>query len=439
MEAELLRGMISDRDLRMEKIQRKSQEQAQRNIELCQQLETVAAEVQQQSQHISIEKNQLVSQYQSVVNKLEQMQRDFKQQGASLKTYSKDASILGKANGSSGDASYVMRMQAQLCKAMHSLGITDHQMELATKHTDLIVKYQKETLVQCREERTSTELNLMNQLIEKDNERRSIEESYQAKLDVIAKEREALERQMEESGHDLEDDDDEGNTADEDDEEDVEEKEMKQELMQLLTERRSEIERLEIAIEEQEDLIAELEEQVADMVNSPGIVQRKKPDELIPNTQRSTTPTMTNDNTTNNNEHEEKQEKEEEEQEEVEEENEQVEEEENEQVEEEENEQREEDDDDAVTQSDEVSQTQQSTPPVVTAGEEDETPTTLSAQQDEPDVVPEVTDNEIMYDDNDMNDNKTSVDTIDDSIEKTEVDDEEEDHDSVDATPQDNQ
>ena len=299
MEAELLRGMIADRDLRMEKIQRKSQEQVQRNIELCQQLENVTAEVHQQSQQILSEKNQLVSQYRFVINKLEQMQRDFKQQGASLKTYSKDSSILGKvgANGGSGDASYVMRMQAQLCKAMHSLGITDHQMELATKHTELIVKYQKETLIQCREERTSTELNLMNQLIEKDNERRTIEESYQVKLDVIAKERDALERQMEESGHDLEDDD-EDNNADED-EEDAEEKEMKQDMMQLLTERRAEIERLETLTEEQEDMIAELEEQVADMINSPNVPQQRKSQEL--NIALSTEPSK-NNNTANNNE-----------------------------------------------------------------------------------------------------------------------------------------
>jgi hypothetical protein len=71
MEAELLRGMIADRDLRMEKIQRKSQEQAQRNIELCQRLEHVTEEVQQQSQKIALEKNQLVSQYQPVIHKLE--------------------------------------------------------------------------------------------------------------------------------------------------------------------------------------------------------------------------------------------------------------------------------------------------------------------------------------------------------------------------------
>jgi hypothetical protein len=280
MEAELLRGMIADRDVRMEKIKRKCEEQATRNIQLCQQLEDISEQASKQSSLIVSEKNILMQQYKLVIDKLEQMQRDFKQQGASLKTYSKDTSAASKAGN--GDASYVMRMQAQLCKAMHSLGITDHQMELAMKHTELIVKYQKETLIKCREERTTTELELMNQLIGKDNERRSIEESFSTKLDAIAKERDALERQMEESGHDLNDDDDDDNEKaknkdedGEDEEDDDEEKEVKEELMQLLSERRAEIERLEVLQEEQEEIIAELEEQVADGVGSGTITQRK--------------------------------------------------------------------------------------------------------------------------------------------------------------------
>ena len=264
-----MRGMIADRDVRMEKIKRKTEELAERNIQLCRQLEEVSTQVAQQTATISSERTALMTQYKTVVDKLDQLQRDFKQQGASLQTYSKDSFVTKIGN----DASYVMRMQAQLCKAMHSLGITDHQMELAQKHSDLITKYQKEKLVQCREEHTATELGLMNQLIVKDNERREIEDALLAKLEAIAKERDALERQMEESGHDLEDDED-GN-AEEDEEVDEEEKAEKEELMQLLSERRAEIDRLEQLQEEQEDLIAELEEQLAEGAGSGTITQRK--------------------------------------------------------------------------------------------------------------------------------------------------------------------
>jgi hypothetical protein len=226
-----------------------------RAVDLSEQLEKVGSDVTEQSTAFAAEKSELTSAKSSVIERLEQTQKDFKQQGVSLQTYSRDTVQDGN------DASYVMRMQAQLCKAMHSLGITDHQMELTEKHADSDIKFHREKLATCTEERTATELELMNQLILKDNERREIEAVYTAQLDKIAKEREALERQIEENGGD-EDDEDENNDEEEE-EEDPEEKEAKEELMKLLTERRAEIERLEQLQEDQEDLIAELEDQVS--------------------------------------------------------------------------------------------------------------------------------------------------------------------------------
>lgn len=257
MEAELLRGMISDRDQRIERIQQKTEEQRLRAVELSEQLERVGNEVAQQTDACNNEKKEIMRKKCAIVEKLEQTQRDFRQQGVSLQTYSKDKVRDG------ADASYVMRMQAQLCKAMHSLGITDHQMELAETHADSDIKHLKETQAACTEERTATELELMNQLILKDNERREIESVFTAQLDKIAKEHEALERQIEENGGDEDEDDTEA--EDEEDEEDAEEKEAKEEMMKLLTERRVEIETLEQHQEEQEELIAELEDQVRDM------------------------------------------------------------------------------------------------------------------------------------------------------------------------------
>ena len=37
----------------------------------------------------------------------------------------------------SADSSYVIRMQAQLCKAMHSMGILEHQLEILNQHEAL--------------------------------------------------------------------------------------------------------------------------------------------------------------------------------------------------------------------------------------------------------------------------------------------------------------
>jgi hypothetical protein len=270
MEAELLRNMITDRDKRIEKIKQKSEDLRLRAVVLSEQLERVGAYVTQQTKSFSEESAELLRIKGEVVERLERTQKDFKQQGVSLQTYSRDTVRDGS------DASYVMRMQAQLCKAMHSLGITDHQMDLAEKHADTDIKFHREILAKCMDERTATELELMNQLIVKDNERRDIEAVYTSQLDKIAKEREAIERQIEENGGDEEDDDE---NEDDDEEEDEEEKEIKEELMRLLTERRAEIERLEQLQEDQEELIAELEDQVGDGGPSTGPVASSRADD----------------------------------------------------------------------------------------------------------------------------------------------------------------
>jgi hypothetical protein len=271
MEAELLRNMITDRDKRIEKIKQKSEDLRLRAVVLSEQLEHVGADVTQQTKTFSEESAELLRIKGEVVERLERTQKDFKQQGVSLQTYSRDTVQDGS------DASYVMRMQAQLCKAMHSLGITDHQMDLAEKHAEADIKFHREILAKCMDERTATELELMNQLIVKDNERRDIEAVYTTQLDKIAKEREALERQIEENGGDEEDDDE--NDDGDDEEEDEEEKEIKEELMRLLTERRAEIERLEQLQEDQEELIAELEDQVGDDGPSTGPVSSSRADD----------------------------------------------------------------------------------------------------------------------------------------------------------------
>jgi hypothetical protein len=260
MEAELLRDMIADRDKRIEKSKRKTAEQRTKELVLCEQLEKVAGQVAEQKITMGAEREALQHAQTQTLGRLRQMHRDFRQQGASLQTYCKDPVPAAAQT----DASYVMRMQAQLCKAMHSLGITDHQMDLVQQHSDSIIKYQKEQVAFCTEARTTTELLLMNELIAKDNERREAEAVFTRELNKIFKEREALERQMEENRGDSDDEDNEEDDP-EAEEEDEEEKENKEELMKLLTERRAEIEHLEQLQEEQQELIADLEDQLREM------------------------------------------------------------------------------------------------------------------------------------------------------------------------------
>jgi len=255
-EADILRDMVSDRDKRIEKIKRKSEEQRGKELVLSEQLERVAAEVRTQTAVQEKEKAELVQGYRKIAAKLEAMQRDFTQQGASLRKYC--VPVRDELNN---DPSYVMRMQAQLCKAMHSMGINDHQLEVVEKHADALIKYYKDQITLETDEKTKRELTLMNELMGLDTEKRDLETEFTEKLDAIFKECEALERQIKGNRDSDEESDEE---EDETEEEDEEEKEAKEELMNLLTERRTEIERLEQEQEEKEELIAEMEEQLQD-------------------------------------------------------------------------------------------------------------------------------------------------------------------------------
>lgn len=257
-EADILRDMIADRDKRMEKIKRKTEEQQGKEIVLSKQLEEVGTQVRTQSSEHEKEKRVLLKDFRKVTEKLDAMQRDFRQQGASLRKY------CGPVKSElQNDPSYVMRMQAQLCKAMHSMGINDHQLELVQKQTDGAIKCEKDQIAQATEEKTHRELKLMNELMGLDTEKRDIETEFTAELEKITKECEALEHQIAENEEsDEESDSEEGGS---DDEQDEEEKEAKEEMMKLLTERREEIERLEREQEEKEEMIAEMEEQLQEM------------------------------------------------------------------------------------------------------------------------------------------------------------------------------
>lgn len=152
-----------------------------------------------------------------------------------------------------GDTAYVMRMQAQLCKAMHSMGILNHQFELAKKHFESVSKLLKDNLATLTEEKSRVELELMNDLMKADTLKREVENDLMSRMDDIQTQMAAEERQIEENENE------DGSGAQDEEELDQEEKEAKEEWMQMLRERRLEIDRLEKAIEAQSEEIEELE------------------------------------------------------------------------------------------------------------------------------------------------------------------------------------
>ena len=103
--------------------------------------------------------------------KLVTLNRDLAQQVASLHKYAE------QENPEAKDTSYVMRTQAQLCKAMHSMGILDHQNQLLRDSSADVIRALKEARAKASDEKIQLELQLMNQLVHADNERKDVESS----------------------------------------------------------------------------------------------------------------------------------------------------------------------------------------------------------------------------------------------------------------------
>mmetsp|Transcript_16417 Transcript_16417/g.22857 ORF Transcript_16417/g.22857 Transcript_16417/m.22857 type:complete len:298 (+) Transcript_16417:179-1072(+) len=79
-------------------------------------------------------------------------------------------------------SNYVIRMQSQLCGAMHAMYILDQQMEMLKKHCNMIIKPLRDVITNNADEKFNTDLALMNELVAVDDEKRTMEESYKEKL-----------------------------------------------------------------------------------------------------------------------------------------------------------------------------------------------------------------------------------------------------------------
>jgi hypothetical protein len=281
MEAELLREMIADREARMEKV-RQTQLQLQVQEErLRKELSEATDVASQQMIQQQTERTELLHDQQAIVTQLEHQNQRLQRQSESLQEYVDlvvvDSQQQGKkGRGSSGiqphDTSNVTRLQAQLCKAMHSVSITDRQRELIETSYQTLTKWQKEVMAQQAEEQAHLERAILNDLMAQDNEVRMVENEWKGKLNIILEEMEAIREQLadyEDSDDDKdEDEDDDGggnretdeeNDDDDEEELDEEEKAAKEEMMKILQDRRAEIKKLEAVIEEQEEQMEELQ------------------------------------------------------------------------------------------------------------------------------------------------------------------------------------
>jgi hypothetical protein len=234
MEKEILREMVMDRSKKIKMLRRKIKYHEERINSMAEELEQVSQSVAQQRLDHQQEVDMLVQARFVVENVLAKLGNDLHQQGPSLHRYTDVVKKQGSPKKS--DSSYVVKMQAQLCKAMHTTGITDHYLKLVKTICETEMKYLDDARKQIVERMSNEELELLNLIVAKDQECRTLEASQNAELDAeriqILKIRNLLDR--EEDGCDQHDDDkeetlEETEETDEEDEEEEEEDDGQQE------------------------------------------------------------------------------------------------------------------------------------------------------------------------------------------------------------------
>jgi hypothetical protein len=272
MEEELLQGMIRDRETQIKLIVTKVEEQKKK----LERTQYQRAEVEQLLQSQKVQHRQ---ELEGIIKQLKTVQRDYRVSTDSLdmKKQQQQQSLGGgsamKSSGSaptvpnlhvyhdimksvatpeSNDSSYVLRMQSQLCKSMHSMGMLENQLQLASYQQEQVTKSLKDVITNMVEEKSQLELKLMNELVVADNLRRDVEAKCKAQAESFSKEKDDLmdkiERQNEQS---------------KEEEPEVEDEEEKEELKEILTQGREEIERLQLENKEQEEILEELKQLVA--------------------------------------------------------------------------------------------------------------------------------------------------------------------------------
>jgi len=164
------------------------------------------------------------------------------------------ATTTTEGEGEGEDSSvYVLRMQAQLCKAMHSMGMMEIQLNMIQYASIERQKQLKEVITHTMDEKSHVELKIMNDLILGGDALREVEEKHKEMVAAFSKQKDALLEKIEKQQEKNEEDD----GGDEDDEDE------KEELKEVLKEGKEEVERMEADNKAELKTLLELKAKVA--------------------------------------------------------------------------------------------------------------------------------------------------------------------------------
>mmetsp|Transcript_7853 Transcript_7853/g.19594 ORF Transcript_7853/g.19594 Transcript_7853/m.19594 type:complete len:312 (-) Transcript_7853:163-1098(-) len=277
MEEELLMDMIRDRESQIKKIEKKIEDQGKKMESLAQQKKeiennatTEMAERREVLEKTRLQFDKLMQQYQQSKDSLDMKKQQQQQQQQQSRNSINAAAPAGLhlyyeimkavSTPESTDSSYVIRMQAQLCKAMHSMGMMETQLQLTKQHTETYKKYVKDSITNMVEEKSQIELKFMNELVLADVDRREVETKRNEMSEAFITEKDELMEKIERQR--LKDEEDENGEGGDDDEDDEEEKE---ELKEILEQGKEEIDRLEQENQKEAEKLEELKIKVAEV------------------------------------------------------------------------------------------------------------------------------------------------------------------------------
>jgi len=189
------------------------------------------------------------------------------------------------------DSSYILRLQSQLMKAMHQMGMTDNQINLYENQCSSMAKSLRDEITALVDERCVKEVQLMNELGMLHGEMKDMEDEYSKKIEERRRQLEEVEEALAEyegassgvgegSGTTSSDDDDEssanqedttGSEQDDDAEGDNDEalddeiERLSKEVEALATEKESMEQHLRMEIAEKDDVLAQLKEETEEV------------------------------------------------------------------------------------------------------------------------------------------------------------------------------
>lgn len=191
MERDLLQDMVKERDQKIAELHKAKVAQDKKLASAKRELDKRRSQQKEQMELNGTEISELKQQRHGVERQMATLEREMKQSGA-LHMY---ADLVKSSNPNHVDSSYVVRMQAQLCKAMHSMGMLENQMVLVKTNCNDDIQSLKDEITGIIDEKCKMEVEVMNELVLIDNEKRDTEEKLSSLLH--AKEENLVELQKE--------------------------------------------------------------------------------------------------------------------------------------------------------------------------------------------------------------------------------------------------